>query len=121
MLCGHDHAVDGEALAAALQKSPRYIGMLASRRKIQSLFAKLKERGVTQEALDFVHTPDGLDLGGETRRSWRSGFWRSFCSSKTGRTAASGFKPHTKTRRRSTSPAGCFYNSLRMSAISAGV
>ena len=51
---------------AALQKSPRYIGMLASRRKIQSLFAKLKERGVTQEALDFVHTPIGLDLGGET-------------------------------------------------------
>ena len=42
------------------------IGMLASRRKIQSLFAKLKERGVTQEALDFVHTPIGLDLGGET-------------------------------------------------------
>ena len=66
VLCGHDHAVDGEALAAALQKSPRYIGMLASRRKIQSLFAKLKERGVTQEALDFVHTPIGLDLGGET-------------------------------------------------------
>lgn len=31
VLCGHDHAVDGEALAAALQKSPRYIGMLASR------------------------------------------------------------------------------------------
>ena len=66
VLCGHDHAVDGEALAAALQKSPRYIGMLASRRKIQSLFAKLKERGVTQKELDFVHAPIGLDLGGET-------------------------------------------------------
>ena len=66
VLCGHDHAVDGEALAAALQKSPRYIGMLASRRKIQSLFAMLKERGVTQKELDFVHTPIGLDLGGET-------------------------------------------------------
>ena len=66
VLCGHDHAVDGEALAAALQKSPRYIGMLASRRKIQSLFAMLKERGVTQKELDFVHAPIGLDLGGET-------------------------------------------------------
>ena len=66
VLCGHDHAVDGEALAAALQKSPRYIGMLASRRKILSLFAMLKERGVTQKELDFVHTPIGLDLGGET-------------------------------------------------------
>ncbi len=66
VLCGHDHAVDGEALAAALQKSPRYIGMLASRRKIASLFSKLEARGFSHEALEFVHTPIGLDLGGET-------------------------------------------------------
>lgn len=66
VLCGHDHAVDGAALAAALQKDPRYIGMLASRRKIQALFSKLKARGVTDEQLSFVHTPIGLDLGGET-------------------------------------------------------
>lgn len=66
VLCGHDHAVDGEALAAALQKSPRYIGMLASRRKIQSLFSQLRQRGFTDEQLSFIHTPIGLDLGGET-------------------------------------------------------
>ena len=66
VLCGHDHAVDGEALAAALRKSPRYIGMLASRRKICSLFSALKERGFPSERLEFVHTPIGLDLGGET-------------------------------------------------------
>ena len=66
VLCGHDHAVDGEALAAALQKSPRYIGMLASRQKIQSLFSQLRQRGFTDEQLSFIHTPIGLDLGGET-------------------------------------------------------
>ena len=66
VLCGHDHSVDGEALAAALQKNARYIGMLASRRKIQSLFSSLLARGFTQAQLDFVHTPIGLDLGGET-------------------------------------------------------
>lgn len=66
VLCGHDHEVDGAALAAALQKSPRYIGMLASRRKIQTLFSELRQRGVTDEQLTFVHTPIGLDLGGET-------------------------------------------------------
>ena len=66
VLCGHDHAVDGEALAAALQKSPKYIGMLASRQKIQSLFSQLRQRGFTDEQLSFVHTPIGLDLGGET-------------------------------------------------------
>lgn len=66
VLCRHDHAVDGEALAAALQKSPKYIGMLASRQKIQSLFSQLRQRGFTDEQLSFVHTPIGLDLGGET-------------------------------------------------------
>ena len=66
VLCGHDHAVDGEALAAALQKSPKYIGMLASRQKIQSLFSQLRQRGFTDEQLSFIHTPIGLDLGGET-------------------------------------------------------
>ena len=66
VLCGHDHAVDGEALAAALQKKPRYLGMLASRRKIEALFSKLESRGFSRAQLDFVHTPIGLDLGGET-------------------------------------------------------
>ena len=66
VICGHDHAVDQTALAAALQKSPRYIGMLASRRKIVSLFSQLTERGFSKQQLDSVHTPIGLDLGGET-------------------------------------------------------
>ena len=66
VICGHDHAVDQMALAAALQKSPKYIGMLASRRKIVSLFSQLTERGFSKQQLDSVHAPIGLDLGGET-------------------------------------------------------
>ena len=42
--------------------------MLASRRKIQSLFAQAHGNAACtrRAALDFVHTPIGLDLGGET-------------------------------------------------------
>ena len=66
VLCGHDHAADGEVLSAALQKDARYIGMLASRRKIDALFSQLKRRGFTDEQLNNVHSPIGLDLGGES-------------------------------------------------------
>lgn len=66
VLCGHDHTVDYHALAAALQLRPRYLGMLASRRKIDTLFQKLEARGFSSEALSFVHTPIGIDLGGES-------------------------------------------------------
>ena len=87
VLCGHDHAVDGEALAAALQKSPKYIGMLASRRKIQSLFSQLRQRGVTDEQLSFVHTPIGLDLGGETPQELAVGILAQLLLVKNGKEA----------------------------------
>ena len=121
VLCGHDHAVDGEALAAALQKSPRYIGMLASAGKSSRCLQCSKNAACRKKRWTLSMRRSGWTSAEKRRRSWRSGFWRSFCSSKTGRTAASECKPHTKTRRRSTSPAGYFYNSLRMSAMSSGV
>lgn len=119
VLCGHDHAVDGEALAAALQKSPKYIGMLASRQKIQSLFSQLRQRGFTDEQLSFIHTPIGLDLGGQRhRRSSPSAFWRSCCSSKTEKNRAD---RNEIIPTEGYASVGCFYSSLRISAISSGV
>ena len=61
---GHEN--DGEALRAALQKSPSYTGMIGSRKKTDALFASLMERGVQEEALAKVFAPIGLDIGGET-------------------------------------------------------
>lgn len=87
VLCGHDHAVDGAALAAALQKSPRYIGMLASRRKKESLFASLQNRGFSEAQLDFVHTPIGLDLGGETPQELAVGILAQILLVKNGKDA----------------------------------
>ena len=62
----YGHEEDCEALAAVLDKKPAYIGMMGSPIKIRSIFRKLLERGFTQEQLDFIHTPVGLNIGGET-------------------------------------------------------
>ena len=63
----YGHAFDGEALAGALSHvDAAYFGMIGSRRKIEMLFGRLREEGVTEEQLARVHSPIGLDLGGET-------------------------------------------------------
>lgn len=66
VICGHSHADDGIALKAALTKQAAYVGMLGSRRKMEALFTMLREQGVTEAQLAAVHTPIGLNLGGET-------------------------------------------------------
>ena len=43
-----------------------YVGMLGSRQKIRGIFSQLGETGMEREKLEAVHTPIGLDLGGET-------------------------------------------------------
>ena len=63
----YGHMVDGAALGGVLRRGDAaYVGMLGSRQKIRAIFGKLREAGIAQAALDFVHTPIGLDLGGET-------------------------------------------------------
>ena len=62
----YGHEEDCEALATVLQKKPRYVGMMGSPVKIRSIFHQLKKRGFLEEQLQFIHTPVGLDIGGET-------------------------------------------------------
>lgn len=66
LIATHGHSFDGEALAGILTKDAKYIGMIGSSKKIDALFARMKEKGFTQEQLERVYTPVGLDLGGET-------------------------------------------------------
>lgn len=62
------HAADGDALGGVLSHADdaAYIGMIGSRRKIKMLFERLEGEGFSKELLAKVHTPIGLDLGGET-------------------------------------------------------
>jgi xanthine dehydrogenase accessory factor len=60
------HALDREWLGAVSGIGPRYVGMIGSRRKIESVYAALRDDGVSQEYLDTVHAPVGLDIDAET-------------------------------------------------------
>ena len=66
VLCSWGHAQDQEALFGALHKDAAYIGMLGGKPKIRQIFAALREQGISQQALDTVCTPVGLDLGAQT-------------------------------------------------------
>lgn len=57
-----NHDFDAQGLKGALQKNPKYVGMVGSREKKDILFAMLREQGVSLEQLDSIYTPVGLDI-----------------------------------------------------------
>ena len=61
---GHKH--DERALGAVLGSPARYIGMIGSRRKIKIIFDDLRESGTTEQQLERVHAPIGLDMNAVT-------------------------------------------------------
>jgi xanthine dehydrogenase accessory factor len=68
VLVTRGHKYDFECLRAALasEVTPRYIGMIGSRRRVRATFQQLLSEGVAPEALARVRAPVGLDLGSET-------------------------------------------------------
>ena len=60
------HRGDLAVLRQALTKPNAYIGMIGSRRKNSLLYDELKKEGFTQEQLDYVHAPIGLEIKSET-------------------------------------------------------
>jgi xanthine dehydrogenase accessory factor len=59
-----DHVSDEAALRQIIASPVRYIGMIGSRAKCQTILDHLRSDGVTAEALDRVYAPIGLELGG---------------------------------------------------------
>lgn len=60
------HLQDEEVLEWAAQTEAKYVGMIGSGKKIQTLYSNLKKKGISQERLKRVHAPIGLDIGAET-------------------------------------------------------
>jgi len=60
------HAHDKTVLVQALRTTAGYIGMIGSKRKTGLVLQSLLQEGFTQEDIDRVYTPIGLDIGGET-------------------------------------------------------
>jgi xanthine dehydrogenase accessory factor len=65
-LLGYDALRDLEALAASIARFPNVIGLIASSAKREHMYAKLRDRGISREALARVRSPVGLDIGAET-------------------------------------------------------
>ncbi len=67
VMVSRNYEIDREALAAALGTTGAgYIGMIGSDRKVQRVFAQLRERGVKQKDLERVYAPLGLDIGADS-------------------------------------------------------
>jgi len=60
------HAHDEDALRAVMGSPATYLGMIGSRRKVQTIFDRLRAAGVDEAQLRRVHAPIGLDIGAET-------------------------------------------------------
>jgi len=57
---------DIEAIAAALARSPAYLGVIASPKRFAQLRDALLARGIAGEAIERIAAPAGLDLGART-------------------------------------------------------
>jgi xanthine dehydrogenase accessory factor len=59
---------DEEALEAAVAGHPAFVGLVASRKRGETVLGYLADRGVPRSLLDRVHVPVGLDLGHTSHR-----------------------------------------------------
>ena len=60
------HMYDYTVLKQVLSMKSRYIGMIGSRRKRDLIYKQLIQDGHTQEELNRIHAPIGLDINAET-------------------------------------------------------
>lgn len=58
--------IDAPGLPPLLDSDAAYIGVIGSRRRWKMTTDKLKEMGISQEKIDRVHSPIGLELQAET-------------------------------------------------------
>ena len=61
---GHKH--DQDCLRILAETPLQYLGMIGSQRRIDAVFAELREEGVPMEVLRAVQAPVGLEIGART-------------------------------------------------------
>lgn len=62
----HKHVHDYEVLEYCIEKPHRYLGMIGSKRKVATCLAQLREKGITEDVINTIHSPIGLKIGGNT-------------------------------------------------------
>lgn len=66
IIASSSHKSDEEILKKVLEFQCKYIGMLGSTRKVDTIFTNLIAQGVEKRDLERVYSPVGLKIGGET-------------------------------------------------------
>lgn len=66
VLMSFGYRTDKVILKQLLGCNFKYLGMLGSQKKVESLFAELREEGFAQELMDRVHAPIGLQIHSKT-------------------------------------------------------
>ena len=64
VICTRGHKTDDEALRFCLSKTPKYLGMIGSKKKVEILLENLSHDGYPEERLRNIYTPIGLDIAG---------------------------------------------------------
>jgi xanthine dehydrogenase accessory factor len=62
----HDPKIDDPALSAALNSPVFYIGALGSKNTHQKRLVRLKESGLSDEQLDTIKSPVGIDIDSQS-------------------------------------------------------
>jgi len=65
VVLAHDDKLDGPALASALRAGCLYVGQIGGRRTQRLRREGLAEQGFSEEELERIHGPVGLDIGAE--------------------------------------------------------
>ena len=60
------HRYDKDCVGASLLKKHAYVGMIGSERHAKIVRETLIKEGLSEELIDSIHTPIGLDIGAET-------------------------------------------------------
>jgi xanthine dehydrogenase accessory factor len=66
IILGYSHRVDTEILYHCCKRFPGYIGVISSKLKRKEMFARVRERGVTDGELARVEAPLGIPIGAES-------------------------------------------------------
>lgn len=60
------HNEDEQCLRVVVRASPDYVGLIGSKRRTSIVIDRLRESGVSEEQLNNIHAPIGLDIGAVT-------------------------------------------------------
>lgn len=60
------HVSDEQCLQFAVGTAAKYVGMIGSKKKVKEIKERLRQKGVSQQQLDEIHAPIGLEINAQT-------------------------------------------------------